>query len=1310
MPTPPPPRPGAESSTYVLTDLIVPESGNVVVQVDTFADKAAANDVTIVYDSADPITTLTIEKFGDNDGQEDVIRIDLSEFSDDFTIILKNTGNTVQDQLYLEGLQSFTDNGDGTYSATYFGTDGELHSLEIQPEDAVVTPYFALDGTVTGTDGADTLAPGYADTQGDQVDGADGPDDLIVGGGGRDTILAGAGDDTIYGDYAGFAGWQSAKLPQNTYAGTPPGPESDAEVFAFSISDAVIDNKGKATLTVDKITPNKALAQDFTISFDATVDSLVELKIEKGGDADGSADIYRLDLAEFSDDFLLVIANEDSVDRLVFENVQTVAVNPDGTYRIGYVGSDNALHTLTVNNGDAQVDFYLEPTSPYFYDDTIDAGDGNDLVDGGFGDDSIRGGDGADTLFGGDGSDTIDGGAGDDVIEGDRTGPGQPLSETLTYSYAQNSNGGQAAHFGEQGLGTSNDPLLFIDGDTGTEVRYHDGDIVEYGFGQEVPAGTSITLIEGENGIEDEWVDVYVSFGTTDSNGDTLSATDGGVGYANAVTNGQAVLVYSGPSDQTIDIVLPINATHIQFVGVGSHGGWGEIEYTELINPLEPGDDSITGGDGNDSIGGGGGADILDGGADNDTLDGGAGDDTLAGGTGADSLFGGAGTDQLDGGAGDDVLDGGLGDDTILGGDGADTITGGDSTAAEAVDRIAFRWSAIPDPNDGGPIDNLDPISSGSQQVNSVTVDFATSAANTTFASTGVYAGGIDAGSNTVDTTSALSFDDTVTLDLSFSEPVTNVSFNIADFEVSSELITILAFDAAGQQIPITVVKGANVVGSNTDAVAGEDQFSSPASNQGDLAASNAIEVSIPGPVSDIQIIMASPGNGSLVMSDVWFDDPDTGVEAAGDDLLQGGADADTFVVVDNFGNDTIVGGETATTGTNFDTIDLSGTTVPLVVTFDGNKSGTITDGSSTITFTEIERIILGPEADVLDASFDGVGTEILGGGGDDQIIGGGGNDQIDGGLANDTLTGGAGDDTFVYSPGGGLDTITDFNSGNSGALGDGDPTNNDFIDLAPYYDHIDELRADFADDGILNQSNATTLSGAPVDYGDNSRFQSGDGIAFQGAAADGSDFKSDNTGVVCFTPGTRILTERGERPIELLRPGDRIVTRDNGLQVLQWIASRTLGPSELVNAPNLLPVRISPDLVGADAPLIVSPQHGLLVRLPDGDEALMRAIHLARLRGGKARVAKGTRRVRYIHLMFDAHQIVFANGAPSESFYPGPMALRALAEPARAELQSIFPAVFASTPKAAFGERARAFVVSKNLPKHESKILAATA
>lgn len=158
----------------------------------------------------------------------------------------------------------------------------------------------------------------------------------------------------------------------------------------------------------------------------------------------------------------------------------------------------------------------------------------------------------------------------------------------------------------------------------------------------------------------------------------------------------------------------------------------------------------------------------------------------------------------------------------------------------------------------------------------------------------------------------------------------------------------------------------------------------------------------------------------------------------------------------------------------------------------------------------------------------------------------------------------------------------------------------------------------------------------------------------------------------VCFTLGTAIQTPQGPRLIEELRPGDLVTTFDNGPCPIRWIGTRRHDRATLVANPDLRPVLIRRGLWGAERDLLVSPQHALLV----GRDHLVAAKHLAGLPRSRLRIAHGKRAVTYIHLMFDAHQIVFAEGTATESFYPGPMAQNALVPDARQSLHEVFPAL----------------------------------
>ena len=154
-----------------------------------------------------------------------------------------------------------------------------------------------------------------------------------------------------------------------------------------------------------------------------------------------------------------------------------------------------------------------------------------------------------------------------------------PIASTFSYSYAQEINGNEADHFGEQGTGNNDDPERIFDGNLGTELRMHEDDFIEFNMGQTIPAGATFTLTEAGGGNDDP-VSIYISLGTTDAAGDTNSGAGNGVGYENAVTNGQSVLVIdNGDSNQTLSFTAPIAFDHIQFLGISNHGGWAEMSF-----------------------------------------------------------------------------------------------------------------------------------------------------------------------------------------------------------------------------------------------------------------------------------------------------------------------------------------------------------------------------------------------------------------------------------------------------------------------------------------------------------------------------------------------------------------------------------------------------------------------------------------------------------------------------------------------------------------------------------------------------------
>jgi hypothetical protein len=157
---------------------------------------------------------------------------------------------------------------------------------------------------------------------------------------------------------------------------------------------------------------------------------------------------------------------------------------------------------------------------------------------------------------------------------------------------------------------------------------------------------------------------------------------------------------------------------------------------------------------------------------------------------------------------------------------------------------------------------------------------------------------------------------------------------------------------------------------------------------------------------------------------------------------------------------------------------------------------------------------------------------------------------------------------------------------------------------------------------------------------------------------------------------------------------GDKVHTLDNGLQPIRWIGSRTLGPRELLANPTIRPVLIPEGICGAHTPLFVSPLHGMLVDTDStvGGTAFARAKHLAEAKG-PVRIAHGKKRVTYFHLMFDSHQVIFANGAASESFYPGEYALQMFSDDVVKELELVIPGFSEMPVEQAYGASARPYM-----------------
>jgi len=137
----------------------------------------------------------------------------------------------------------------------------------------------------------------------------------------------------------------------------------------------------------------------------------------------------------------------------------------------------------------------------------------------------------------------------------------------------------------------------------------------------------------------------------------------------------------------------------------------------------------------------------------------------------------------------------------------------------------------------------------------------------------------------------------------------------------------------------------------------------------------------------------------------------------------------------------------------------------------------------------------------------------------------------------------------------------------------------------------------------------------------------------------------------VCFADGTLILTPSGEVHVEELAVGDLIMTLDHGPQALRWIGKRSYQQEELAARASLLPIRIDQNALGPGMPtkpLWLSQQHRIMsenTRLQDAFSKAQKGISMR---------ARNSPNLVYYHLLFDHHEIIWANGLMCESLLLG--------------------------------------------------------
>ena len=1001
--------------------------------------------------------------------------------------------------------------------------------------------------------------------------------------------------------------------------------------------------------------------------------------------------------------------------------------------------------------------------------DMIDNGDAinpahgpdDDLVHAGAGNDTVESGAGDDTIHGGSGDDVLNGGEGNDVIEGDTNAPGGSTAgrQVFEWDKAPDPNGGDPIDDGDdlsggfsQDTGAVTVDYSVIHEDSGVNTNFSETNQYVGGIegdGDPVEDNSGLSSLTNGNGndagyqldfsdpvenvsfrINDIDGDGVVKVTAYDANGDpvvvdldggstlTLTDEDAVAGDETATANGD----YANADNPNISLLVNIEGPISRLVIEHEQDGGGNsgvivsdvyFDVPDGTTGIVPGDDTIDGGEGDDlilagggddDVTGGDGADTVDGGdgddlidtsrdglalpdrgfdgyptspvpippipADSDTtddmdvVDGGAGNDTITTGDDADFITGGSGDDSIDGGIDDDTISGGADNDYIVGGEGADSIQGdgGDDTIYGGLDPVYPDGLNIIDDGSGG--DPVDPDPTNGRDVidggEGNDLIFGQDDDDTLSGGSGddTLFGGIDEDSLSGGTGNDVLLGGQGADHVSGGDDADIIGAGIGDTIVGGE---------GGDDNDSVVVSGLATVaydGGDPSSEAGTITYYDDDLNETGTAEFSEIE--------NVYVVGTASTNSAL-------EDPSSVPGALSVDGVVEGTSGD-------------------------DLIDLS---------YTGDPEGDMVDNDDAVLplVDEQDVIVAGAGNDTVEGHDDS--DVIFGGSGDDVLNGMGGNDAIDGGTGDDVLDGGAGRDILVG--GDGDDTISGGNddAADGGDLLYGQDGDDSFINIGQGEVIVGGEDDDGSDEDVLDLTGAAEAANPggslSVTYDGGDPASESGVVTFYddlGNVTGTTEFSEIENVIPCFTPGTLIATPMGERKVEDLKAGDRVITRDNGIQEIRWLGSRDMTSKELTESPHLQPVLIRQGALGNGLPerdIMVSPNHRVLVANDktalyfEDREVLVAAKHLTGLAGvDDVEISS----VTYIHFMFDQHEVVLSDGAWTESFQPGDQTLRGLDSAQRNELLELFPELKTQKGQAAYPSARR------SLKKHEARLL----
>jgi hypothetical protein len=140
-------------------------------------------------------------------------------------------------------------------------------------------------------------------------------------------------------------------------------------------------------------------------------------------------------------------------------------------------------------------------------------------------------------------------------------------------------------------------------------------------------------------------------------------------------------------------------------------------------------------------------------------------------------------------------------------------------------------------------------------------------------------------------------------------------------------------------------------------------------------------------------------------------------------------------------------------------------------------------------------------------------------------------------------------------------------------------------------------------------------------------------------------------SGPQCFLRGTSILTDCGEKRVEDLRIGERVVLEGGETGPIKWVGRQVFKKDGFRWQEGVVPIRVARHALDNRSPhsdLYLSPGHALLlngvfIRVKD----LVNGTTIAPI------VPRDDMTIAYYAILLATHQVIFAEGAAAETFNP---------------------------------------------------------